>query len=89
MSPPVAAAATGSDGENIYPHGPDTVRGPRIDGNQTSHAHTREVGALQQAQQSGCETVGNQCETVQYGDGESTNVPFPKPLPGENLSDDR
>ena len=31
MSPPVAAAATGTDGENIYPHGPGTVRGPRID----------------------------------------------------------
>jgi len=48
-----------------------------------------DVGALQQAQQSGRETVRSQCETVQHGDGESTNVPFPKPLPGVNLSDDK
>ena len=88
MSPPVAAAATGTDGENIYPHGPDTVRDQRIDGNQTSHAHTREVGALQQAQQSGRETVRSQCETVQHGGGESTNIPFPKPLSAANLGDD-
>ena len=84
MSPPVAAAATGTDGENIYLHGPDTVRDQRIDGNQTSHAHTREVGALQQA---GRETVRSQWETVQRGDSESTNVPFRKFFPGANLSD--
>ena len=38
MSSPMSAAATGTDGENIYPHSSDTARSPKIDGNQASHA---------------------------------------------------